>query len=52
MPRKTRIDIPGALHHAMIRGLERRKLFGDDEDRGFSPGSAIIRMIKRRKRED
>jgi putative transposase len=34
MPRKARLDTPGALHHVMIRGLERRKIFWDDEDRG------------------
>jgi putative transposase len=34
MPRQARLDTPGALHHVMIRGLERRKIFWDDEDRG------------------
>ena len=24
MPRKARIDAPGALHHVIIRGIERR----------------------------
>jgi REP element-mobilizing transposase RayT len=33
MPRKTRIDAPGALHHIIIRGIERRKIFLDDRDR-------------------
>lgn len=33
MPRKARIDAPGALHHIMIRGIERRKIFLDDTDR-------------------
>jgi hypothetical protein len=33
MPRKARIDAPGALHHVMIRGIERRKIFWDDTDR-------------------
>ena len=33
MPRKTRIDAPGALHHIIIRGIERRKIFLDDFDR-------------------
>jgi len=27
MPRKARIDAPGALHHIIIRGIERRKIF-------------------------
>ena len=33
MPRKARIDAPGALHHIIVRGIERRKIFIDDEDR-------------------
>jgi len=33
MPRKSRIDAPGALHHIMARGIERRKIFNDDKDR-------------------
>ena len=33
MPRKARIDTPGALHHIIVRGIERRKIFYDDEDR-------------------
>jgi hypothetical protein len=27
MPRKARIDAPGALHHVMARGIERRIIF-------------------------
>ena len=33
MPRKARIDAPGALHHVICRGIERRKIFWDDSDR-------------------
>lgn len=33
MPRLARLDAPGALHHVMIRGIERRKIFKDDKDR-------------------
>ena len=33
MPRKSRIDAPGALHHIIVRGIERGKLFIDDADR-------------------
>ena len=33
MPRKSRIDAPGALHHIIVRGIERRKIFFDDADR-------------------
>jgi hypothetical protein len=27
MPRKSRIDAPGALHHFIVRGIARRKIF-------------------------
>jgi putative transposase len=27
MPRLARLDAPGVLHHIMIRGIERRKIF-------------------------
>jgi len=33
MPRKTRIDAPDALHHVIVRGIERRKVFRFDYDR-------------------
>ncbi len=33
MPRKARIDAPGALHHIIIRGIEQRQIFRDDRDR-------------------
>jgi REP element-mobilizing transposase RayT len=33
MPRKARVDAAGALHHIIVRGIERRKIFWDDEDR-------------------
>ena len=32
MPRPGRVDYPGAVHHVMVRGLERKALFGDEED--------------------
>lgn len=35
MPRKARIDAPGALHHVIVRGIARRRLFDDDSDRDF-----------------
>ncbi len=36
MPRKARLDAPGALHHFIARGNERRKIFEDHRDRdGF-----------------
>ena len=33
MPRKPRLDVPGTLHHIMIRGIERTLIFQDEEDR-------------------
>jgi REP element-mobilizing transposase RayT len=33
MPRKARIDAPGALHHIIVRGIEKRKIFKDNADR-------------------
>ena len=33
MPRKARIDAPGALHHIIIRGIERKAIFKDNTDR-------------------
>jgi putative transposase len=33
MPRQSRIDITGTLHHIIARGIERRKIFEDDQDR-------------------
>jgi putative transposase len=33
MPRTARLDTPGLLHHIMIGGIERRRIFNDDKDR-------------------
>jgi REP element-mobilizing transposase RayT len=33
MPRQARLDAPGTLHHVIIRGIEKRRIFDDDEDR-------------------
>ena len=33
MLRQARLYAPGVLHHVMIRGIERRKIFIDDRDR-------------------
>ncbi len=33
MPRKSRIDAPGALHHIIVRGIERKPIFREDADR-------------------
>jgi REP element-mobilizing transposase RayT len=33
MPRKARIDAPGALHHIIVRGIDRSLIFRDNRDR-------------------
>lgn len=33
MPRQSRIDAPGAVHHIISRGIERKEVFKDNEDR-------------------
>jgi REP element-mobilizing transposase RayT len=32
MPRNARLDIPGLLQHVIVRGIEKRDIFLDDED--------------------
>ena len=33
MPRHARLDVPGTLHHVMVRGIEGSNIFQDEEDR-------------------
>ena len=33
MPRQPRLDIPGALHHIMVRGINKTDIFRDDQYR-------------------
>ena len=33
MPRQSRLDAPGTLHHVMVRGIEGTPIFKDKEDR-------------------
>jgi len=33
VPRSSRIDAPGAVHHVMVRGVDRTWIFRDDTDR-------------------
>ena len=33
MPRSARLDAPGVLNHVIIRGIERREIFRDNEDK-------------------
>jgi REP element-mobilizing transposase RayT len=45
MPRKARIDAPGALHHIIIRGIERKPIFKDSQDyRNFIERLDIVLM--------
>ena len=32
MQRKARIDAPGAVHQIIVRGIERRQIFKNDQD--------------------
>lgn len=40
MPRQARIDAPGALHHIIVRGIDRTTVFVDDIDRKNFLGSS------------
>ena len=43
MPRQARLDVPGLLQHVMARGIERREIFKDDQDRqSFLERLAVI----------
>jgi REP element-mobilizing transposase RayT len=33
MPRQARLDFPGTLHHVIVRGIEKKKIVSDDQDR-------------------
>ena len=33
MPRQARLDVPGALHHIMVRGIDKSSIFRDDQDK-------------------
>jgi len=46
MPRGPRLDIPGALHHVMVRGIARQNIFLSDTDRNdllYRRGEAVLR---------
>ena len=38
MLRQSRINPPGALHHVIVRGIERRNIFRDDQDHSCDAG--------------
>ena len=33
MPRQQNLDVSGALHHIMVRGINKASLFEDDENK-------------------
>jgi putative transposase len=33
MPRQARLDAPGALHHIIVRGINKAPIFKDDQDK-------------------
>jgi putative transposase len=33
MPRNARLDVPGALHHIIVRGINKAPIFKDDQDK-------------------
>jgi putative transposase len=35
MSRQARLDVPGALHHLMLRGINKSSIFEDDQDRSL-----------------
>ena len=37
MARQARWNAPGTLHHVMVRGIERRRMVDDEQDRQESP---------------
>ena len=45
MPRQARLDAPGARHHIMIWGIERRKLFLNDRDRAVKELGMSLREL-------
>jgi len=44
MPRKSRIDAPGAMHHLIARGIERYKIFRAVRDLGIGMAQIARRL--------
>ncbi len=38
MPRLARLDAPGVIHHVIMGGIERRKIFRNNKDRNDTRG--------------
>ena len=47
MPRQARLDVPGALHHIMVRGINKSKIFDDDQDKSkfLERLSVLVRYV-------
>ena len=35
MPRQARLDSPGTLHHVIVRGIEKRRIVDNEQDRNM-----------------
>lgn len=46
MPRTARLDIPGVLQHVIVRGIEKRNIFYNDEDRSLFLSRLAILLQK------
>jgi REP element-mobilizing transposase RayT len=46
MPRRLRLDYPGAIHHVMARGNRKARIFEDDDDRRIFLG-LVAQMVER-----
>jgi REP element-mobilizing transposase RayT len=46
MPRRPRIDFPGAMHHVFARGIEKRDIYHDDDDRCNFLGRVGVNLAK------
>ena len=48
----ARLDTPGLLHHVMIRGIERRKIFNDDKDREVRWSSLPLTLVRHLQKQE
>jgi hypothetical protein len=42
MPRQSHLDAPGALHHIIVRGIERKNIFRDNKDRNDLLAASVV----------
>lgn len=45
MPRGPKLDIPGALRHVMVRGIDRQDIFLSNADRNGRIGADEARQV-------